>query len=282
MIVEKDNPNPEPSKSPTASQDSASRDRKSSKIGVVRALRANQNEKKAGKEKPNPTAQPAQPTSVTLSDALKTKLPAIYERRAPRIEPQESPVQAAYAKSLHSAAKGARTPPKNCSPDAGLALGSLSDVELENVLRQQIQDQKKVPKFTRKTESVREPRIAEVNCITDTSAAVHLDKSPHEVVRLFYSTTQGSSFSFLVETSAMCVAITNLMPSTTVSLVVVGSSAHAGSKKRAMVHFHTHCAEALPTKLVEVSKAREYNDALQKYFAASNAGKIAKTKNPYA
>jgi hypothetical protein len=260
-----------------------------SKVAVVRSLRAS----KADCEKPNipkatsatdgaelenvPASQPKEKTKVTL--------PAVYSKRAPRLEQQESPVQAAHIKAARL------TPPRQLPPSAAppaasssetrVPLGSLPEDQLERIVRQQIEAEKKVPRFEKKPESAREPRILDVTCITESSAVVHFDKVQHEAVRLFFSMNQSADMNFLVETSAMCVALTNLLPETSVSLVVVSVTNVKHGKKRSVTHFRTHSAEALPPKLVDISRAREYNDALKKYFGGVSTGKVPKAKSPY-
>ena len=253
---------------------------KPTRVGVVRALRAVNGA--VDSRKPCVSGPRAQQPAVV--EQTKTRLPAIYEKRAQRVEQHESPVQVAYAREGHHAQpvsiqRTAAAPAAISAP-----LGTLSDEQLEQVLRQQIQDQKRVPKFRKASpEIAREARISEVTCITESSAAIHIEKNSQESVRLFYSTNQGAQMSFLVETTASCVAVTNLPPATTVSVVVVPcASQQGGSRKRSMVHFHTHSAEAPASKQVEICKSREYNDALQRYFAAANAGRVPKAKSPYA
>ena len=153
--------------------------------------------------------------------------------------------------------------------------------EVLAALRKQIEDQKRVPRFSKKKHPAEPPRIAEIADITETTAVLYLTNVSEEGARIYVSSNQGESYTMICHAFVSAVVIVNLHPGMTY-YTLCASSIDQG-KKRSIVHFSTRQPgetqrNAPPLAQPGGQKATDFQAALEKH---AKEKKVKKALSPY-
>jgi hypothetical protein len=211
-----------------------------------------------GPSKPSGSLPPLKKSPKPLQERMKTTH-AVLEQPQPRIV-REIPEGTKRCLKDPRKVKAPALVAEEQVATATKGIAALEDGELITVLRQQLEEQRKVPHFKKRDPMpFQEPRLLGVTDITESSAVLHIDRGSADTVRVFFSQNGGDVYKLLVETKMTCLVLTNLKSGSAIH-VIVGNAA-SKSKSKVVTHFFTHPLSHTAAELSISRQRKSIHDA---------------------